>query len=1013
LEEGALPVVKEVLEDLKEDSEVLNVQVVDMLIGDMINIDDIAGEFKVENMYEDKGEQFVDAFVNGRTRVYKKAKCKKVNKVALTQEEVLEDDLPSIASKLVSENWDGTDEMAKSILEPTVAGTGLIKMYTQYKDKVNALVKNLKEASKRTADGKYDWEGLVSDLSDSIFNFIHNHTKNLMDDSPVAFKKLSDTEIEVYLGLISISNDGYAQDTFEPLSKYLTLEKGVEPIFNDVEMLVKQNKTADNIPQKPTSQPPSGQKYVWNEQSKVWELHPVSDTQTVEIKTSETKVAGKAYGELKRMNEYSEEERKQYGDIAEKVSDVYFEICRNLGIETKPTGRRAEIVEKQIDAEIEGNIPAPVYLWLEDDNYHFLNNILCKLDKFTPSMKDEYMEERTSGNKFAFKIKAQGKSGMRQTFCKTVEDMNNIVNGLEKSGIKYEVINLLIGRKATKKTAEEKYDYAFVIKDKKLTKDIPMLDGVNAYLDFDPTTKVSTIYAKRDAKGKVLAESIENWLIANDIKFKMYDMNDDRNKEASMKKTALQVGDSYTLKNEDGTTSDISIENIVINELSNDTVIRTMVGGVENIFTMSKFMGLVEDGKILKNEVPVTNEVPMEPVKEEVKENVDGKGVNEVGKEEVESAKMVDRTVNDEGDLDGDNGEPKVGNKKATVKKANIEGWTKADMGDLNGTHHLGAFEMPYAEVVAKFGEPNAENDGYKTDAEWNFKTPAGVLTIYNYKTGPNYNNGEGTVEEIREWNIGGNDKAVVEEFKKVTGLTVTAHKVEKQASAFDKVEKIDIAEGLFATKNKETNEIEAKDLDGNVICSLPDAFGDEIVPIVKVVGDYVALVKKCKDTDVKVEEAKESAVKEIELQKKASIDTNKQLKEAMNKIASFEMTAEIVKKTAACASISEAAFRKGLLDIDDEAYAKAKKSGKSLIEAKEEAIRATINKQVKSLMAMGDRQIEEYSKSVERISARLTPLEKEFKLTRGGFFANGELPEDEDEFETFKKASARSGLWK
>jgi hypothetical protein len=64
-----------------------------------------------------------------------------------------------------------------------------------------------------------------------------------------------------------------------------------------------------------------------------------------------------------------------------------------------------------------------------------------------------------------------------------------------------------------------------------------------------------------------------------------------------------------------------------------------------------------------------------------------------------------------------------------------------------------------YAELVAAFGPPNAENDGYKTDAEWVLldTETLTLVTLYNYKDGRNYLKSRGTpVEQIRDWHIGG-----------------------------------------------------------------------------------------------------------------------------------------------------------------------------------------------------------------------------------------------------------------
>lgn len=85
---------------------------------------------------------------------------------------------------------------------------------------------------------------------------------------------------------------------------------------------------------------------------------------------------------------------------------------------------------------------------------------------------------------------------------------------------------------------------------------------------------------------------------------------------------------------------------------------------------------------------------------------------------------------------------------------------------DSNGTSLVGALEpIKYPQLVAKIGEPHRGVSGdNKVDAEWFFQTPAGVATIYNYKSGPAYNPGTNTrLEDVDDWHIGGHSREVVE----------------------------------------------------------------------------------------------------------------------------------------------------------------------------------------------------------------------------------------------------------
>lgn len=87
----------------------------------------------------------------------------------------------------------------------------------------------------------------------------------------------------------------------------------------------------------------------------------------------------------------------------------------------------------------------------------------------------------------------------------------------------------------------------------------------------------------------------------------------------------------------------------------------------------------------------------------------------------------------------------------------------KAEASAVNGTHLQGYVDTTYARLVEVFGEPHFDGDGYKVDAEWVLETPAGVATIYNYKSGKNYNGEDGLpVTSITDWHIGGHNKDVV-----------------------------------------------------------------------------------------------------------------------------------------------------------------------------------------------------------------------------------------------------------
>lgn len=82
------------------------------------------------------------------------------------------------------------------------------------------------------------------------------------------------------------------------------------------------------------------------------------------------------------------------------------------------------------------------------------------------------------------------------------------------------------------------------------------------------------------------------------------------------------------------------------------------------------------------------------------------------------------------------------------------------------GTSLTGAMNVSYSNLVKLFGEPNGGGDEYKIDAEWEFEMNGKVMTIYNYKTGKNYNGKSGlATSRIKHWHVGAKDD-VTEEIK-------------------------------------------------------------------------------------------------------------------------------------------------------------------------------------------------------------------------------------------------------
>lgn len=95
---------------------------------------------------------------------------------------------------------------------------------------------------------------------------------------------------------------------------------------------------------------------------------------------------------------------------------------------------------------------------------------------------------------------------------------------------------------------------------------------------------------------------------------------------------------------------------------------------------------------------------------------------------------------------------PVTTNLPATIKHLDTHNTASIDVG---GTSLQGYLDISYSELVDVLGEPG-DGDAYKVDAEWDLTDGERVATLYNYKDGPNYNDGAGSVANIRDWHIGG-----------------------------------------------------------------------------------------------------------------------------------------------------------------------------------------------------------------------------------------------------------------
>jgi hypothetical protein len=89
--------------------------------------------------------------------------------------------------------------------------------------------------------------------------------------------------------------------------------------------------------------------------------------------------------------------------------------------------------------------------------------------------------------------------------------------------------------------------------------------------------------------------------------------------------------------------------------------------------------------------------------------------------------------------------------------------FTRATAAEYDGGSKTTSLYAPFADVCRILGEPHRAgeadypDDDYKTDVCWMVRSvadPHHTVTIWNYKNGPRYNDGEGLVEDIGYFSV-------------------------------------------------------------------------------------------------------------------------------------------------------------------------------------------------------------------------------------------------------------------
>jgi hypothetical protein len=482
----------------------------------------------------------------------------------------------------------------------------------------------------------------------------------------------------------------------------------------------------------------------------------------------------------------------------------------------------------------------------------------------------------------------------------------------------------------------------------------------------------------------------------------------------SINKKAIKVNDKYELYLEGQDPKTLVIENIYINEDAKETFVKTQIDGAEtddNIFTVTKFIKMIEDGELKK----------VEQVKEEIKEEekvIEETAVNDVETTEDTVPMNQDETSEPMNDLQSSTN-------KEVEKKASF--WeVKKD--EKTGKYYLESPKGKYQDAEGHTYKFNSREDALEEidflDAEHKYKK--------EMKTKKEGAAGDGELmpqsDPIPEFKV-------VPEVKPNDANTLTEEVIEKEITPMEEVANLMsiLEEKLLANPDETANKVEfvKKELqdaidfvDGKPIEEIENdeeeiaEFSDikweqgsaENLPMVASVdvddinwnninarrdgAMILAHIYKAKPLSFKV------AFKKVNKMNKVASKANKvsfigilkeQVALAKQEVETMKITAQVKEKRELCDGIVKQAMAKGLVHIDNEEIKKNILKGMSQLEAREMAVKKAADEQVKNLMAMDKTQINAYKETVANFSV---PTFKVKKHTIGRICASADYDE-------------------
>lgn len=434
-------------------------------------------------------------------------------------------------------------------------------------------------------------------------------------------------------------------------------------------------------------------------------------------------------------------------------------------------------------------------------------------------------------------------------------------------------------------------------------------------------------------------------------------------------KTAIKADDKYTLTQENGESATVTVKSISINDVTKETFINVQIGDSEgdNIFSLSKFMKMMEEGQIQKVEEG-KEEIVEEKVVEETAEN---------NVEQTEDTAPVnpDETAEPLNDLQS-------ARRNKVLRKARLH--RKADAGDGE--------LVPQSDPTPDFKlAPEVKPNEANTLANGDIAEPGDVKK-----------------------DIIKNDLSPMDEIANLMNiLQIKLSEVDDKESKLDFVRReiqdaIDYVDGkpieeiekgeeeeLDVPEIAEFTDIKWEDSDNAQLPAVASVDVDDInwnnINAKKDGAMILAHIYKAKPLSYKV------AFKKVNKMDKVAAKANKvsfvgilkeQIKLAKDEVETMKITAQIKEKKELCEGIVKKAMAKGLVHIDSEEIRKNILQGMSQMEAREMAVKKAADEQVKNLMAMDKTQITAYKETVANFQV---PVFKEKKQSIGRITASAD----------------------